>query len=122
MTHLYSCFNVQGPLAQRPSVGDLSSAVSPTCIALPVLPLAAKVIPKCSPLSLVSINMLINGFMAGGQLRGNLLGAPLNAEQSTCSFTYPWHNNCSITTVLPSIGLHLTSLRVAVTPRASIAA
>jgi hypothetical protein len=66
--------------------------------------------------------MLINGFMTDGQLRGNLLGAPLNAQQSTGSLTYPWLNSWSIATVLRSIGRHLASLLGAVTPRASIAA
>jgi hypothetical protein len=73
-------------------------------------------------LSLVGINMLINGFMADGQLRGNLLGAPLNAQQSTGSFTYPWLNSWSIAAVLRSIGRHLTSLLGSITPRASVAA
>ena len=122
MTHLSSCFNVQGPLAQRPSVGDLSSPVSATCIALPLLLLTAQVLPKRPALSLVGINMLINGFMADGQLRGNLLGAPLNAQQSTGSFTYPWLNSWSIAAVLRSIGRHLASLLGSITPRASVAA
>ncbi len=81
MTHLSSCFNVQGPLAQRPSVGDLSSPVSATCIALPLLLLTAQVLPKRPALSLVGINMLINGFMADGQLGRNLLLAPLQLQQ-----------------------------------------
>jgi hypothetical protein len=66
--------------------------------------------------------MLINGFMAYGQLRGNLLGAPLNAQQSTGSFTYPWLNSWSIATALHSIGRHLTSLLGALAPRASVTA
>jgi hypothetical protein len=66
--------------------------------------------------------MLINGFMADGQLRGNLLGAPLNAQQSTGSFTYPWLNSWSIAAVLRSIGRHLASLLGSITPRASVAA
>ena len=113
---------MQGPLAQRPSVGDLSSLVPPTGIALSSLLLTAQVLPKRPALSLVGINILINGFMADGQLRGNLLGAPLNAQQSTGSFTYPWLNSWSIAAVLRSIGRHLASLLGAVTPRASVAA
>ena len=114
---------MQRPLTQRPSVGDLSSPVPPTCIALPLLLLTAQVLSKRPALSLVRIHMLINGFMADGQLRGNLLGAPLNAQQSTGSFTYPWLNSWSIATPLrSSIGRHLTSLLGVVTPRASVAA
>ena len=120
MTHLSSCFNVQGPLAQRPSVGDLSSPVSATCIVLPLLLLAAKVLPKCSPLSLVRINMLINGFMADGQLRGNLFGTPLHAQLGINFISHPRRYRVGVATVLPSIGRHLASLLGSITPRASV--
>ena len=112
---------MQRAVAQRSSVGDLTSTVTSPGIALSPLLMTAQVLPKCSPQSIVRINMLINGFMADGQLRGNLLGALLNAQQSTGSFTYPWLNSWSIATVLRSIGRHLSSLLGAVTQRASIA-
>ncbi len=88
MTHLFPRFNVQGSLAQRPSVGDLSSAISSAVIALTLLLLAAQALPKRPAFSLVRINMLINGFMADGQPRGNLLWTPLQAHKAlACSFT-----------------------------------
>jgi hypothetical protein len=59
MTHLFPRFNVQGQLAQRPTVGDLSSPVSATCIELPLLLLTAQVLPKRPALRLVCINVLI---------------------------------------------------------------
>ena len=122
MTHLSSCFNVQGPLTQRPSVGDLSSPVPPTCIALPLLLLAAQVLPKRSPLSLVRIHMLINGFMADGQLRGNLFGTPLHAQQGIGFIFHPRRYRAGVAAVLRSMGRHLASLLGAVTARASVTA
>ena len=72
MIHLFIRFNMQGSLAQRPSVEDLSSPVPPTCIALPLFLLTAQVLPKRPALRLVGINILINGFMADGQHARNL--------------------------------------------------
>ena len=73
MTQLFPRFNMQGLLAQRPSVGDLSSPVPPTCIALPLFLLTAQVLPKRPALRLVGINMLIIGFRADGQHARNLV-------------------------------------------------
>ena len=81
MTHLFSRFNVQGPFTQRPSAGNLSSAITSTCIAFFLLLLTAHVLPKCSLLSVVRINMLTNNFIAYRQLRGNLLKNRLHAHQ-----------------------------------------
>jgi hypothetical protein len=120
MTYLASSFNVQGTIAQRSSVGDLPSTVSSPGIAFSPLLMTAQVLPKCSPQSLVRINMLINGFMADGQLRGNLLRTPLNAQQRTGLFPYPWLKSWSITIVLCTLGRYLTGLLGSITQRASI--
>ena len=64
---------IKWAIAQRPSVGDLSPAVSSHGIAFLLLLLTAQVLPKNPTQSLVRINMLIKSFMAVGQLRGNLL-------------------------------------------------
>ena len=89
MTHLFPRFNLQGPFTQRPSVGDLPSAVPSARIAFSLLLLTAQVLPKRSPLSLIRIHLLINGFMADGQLRGNLLGTPLHAQQGIGLIFHP---------------------------------
>ena len=112
---------MQGPLAQRPSVGDLSSPVSATCIALPLLLLTAQVLPKRPALSLVGINMLINGFMADGQLARNLLWAPLKLKQQTSLIMHPRRHRAGIATILCSTGRLLASLLGAVAPRAAVA-
>ena len=66
--------------------------------------------------------MLINGFMADGQLARNLLRAPLQLQQQLRLVIHPSWNRVSVATVLRSIGRHLTSLLRSVTPRASVAA
>jgi len=120
MTYLPSGFNIQWAIAQRPSVGDLSLAVSSTSIAFPLLLLNAQVLPKNSTQSLVRINTLKNSFMADGQLRGNLLRTPLNAQQRTGFFPYPLLNSWSFATVLCTLDRYLTGLLGSITPRASM--
>ena len=113
---------MQGPLAQRPSVGDLSSPVAATCIALPLFLLTAQVLPKRPALSLVGINTQVNRLMADGQLARNLLRAPLQLQQQLRLVIHPCWHRVGVTAVLRSISRHLTSLLGAVTTRASITA
>ena len=103
-------------------MGDLSSAIPSTRITLPLLLLAAQVLPKCSPLSLVRIHMLINGFMADGQLRGNLFWTPLHAQQGIHLIFHPRRYRVGVATVLRSIGRHLASLFGSIPTRATVAA
>ena len=49
MAYLLSRLNMQGSIAQGSSVGDLSPTIPSTRITLPLLLLAAQVLPKCSP-------------------------------------------------------------------------
>lgn len=113
---------MQGPLAQRPSVGVLSSAVSATCIALPLLLLTAQVLPKRPSLSLVGINTHVNRIMADGQLARNMLWAPLQLQQQLRLVIHPCWHRVGVAAVLRSISRHLTSLLGEVTAIASVAA
>ena len=113
---------MQEPLAQTPSIVDLSSPVSATCIALPLLLLTAQVLPKCPALSFVGINTQVNRLMAGGQLARNLLRAPLQLKQQLRLVIHPSWHRVGGTAVLLSSSRHLTSLLGAVIARASITA
>jgi hypothetical protein len=66
--------------------------------------------------------MLINGFMANGQLRGNLLGTPLHAQQGIGFIFHSRRYRAGVAAVLRSMGRHLASLLGAVTARASVTA
>lgn len=81
MSNLSSCLKIQGPFTQVTSVGYLPLATPCTCIALFSFASKCTGSSKHSSLSLVSICMLINGFMAYGQLRGKLSGTPLHVQQ-----------------------------------------
>ncbi len=81
MTYLSSCFNMQGPLAQRSSAGDLSSAVASTCIVPPHLFLATQVLRKNPALILVRIYMLLYALMADRHIAHYLLQAPLQLQR-----------------------------------------
>ncbi len=113
---------MQGPIAQRPSVGDLSSPLSATCKALLLLLLTAQVLPKRPSLSLVGINTQVNRFMADGQLARNLLWAPLQLQQQLRLVIHPCWHRIGVTTVLRSIGRYLASLLGPIAPRASVTA
>jgi hypothetical protein len=65
--------------------------------------------------------MLINGFMADGQLRSNLFGTPLDAEQGINFIFHARRNRVGVSAVLRSIVRHLASLLGSITPRAIIA-
>jgi hypothetical protein len=71
---------MQGPLAQRQSAKELSSAISPTFIALPLLLPKAQMIVKCTALSFVGINTQVYGLVADGQIARNLPRAPLQLQ------------------------------------------
>ena len=64
MTNLLSAFNVHRTLAQGSAVGDLPPAISPTCVTLSLLLLAAQVLSQLAALALVGIYMLVTRFMA----------------------------------------------------------
>ena len=121
MTYLLPRLNMQGSIAQGPSVGDLSSAIPSTRVTFPLLLLAAQVLPKRTALRFVCINMLVKRFMTDGQFGSYLFGTPLNLQQSTGLFTYPGCNGWRIATVLCSLYRELTGLFWAITPRASVA-
>ncbi len=128
MTNLLPSFNMQGPIAQRPSFGDLPPTVTSARITFPLLFLAAQVLPKSTALSLVRINMLIQRLMAYRQLRGDLLRAPLQTQLSTGFFPYPRLNGWGclrgvfggISTVLRTLCRELTGLFGSIAPRTSI--
>ena len=120
MTHLASIFNMQGPIAQRPSVGDLPPSISPTRVTLSLLLQAAQTLPKNSALSLVRINMLVKRLMADGQSCCNLLRTPLQLQQRTGFFPYPRLNGWGIPTVMRSLCREFIGLFEAIAPRTSI--
>jgi len=122
MSHLFPRFNVQGPLTQRPSVGDLSSPVPATCIALPLLLLTAQVPPKRPFLSLVGKKTPLNSIIVDGPLSRNLLRAPLQLQRQLHLFIHLCYHRVVFAAVLRSIRGHITSLLGAVTARASVAA
>jgi hypothetical protein len=66
--------------------------------------------------------MLINSFMADGQLRGNLFGTPLHAQQGINFIFHPRRYRVGVTAVLRSIGRHLASLLGSIAQRTSVAA
>ena len=68
MTNLLPSFNMQGPIAQRSSVGDLSTPISPARITFPLLLLAAQVLPKSTALRFIRVNMLVKRLIAYRQL------------------------------------------------------
>ncbi len=122
MTHLFPRFNVQGPLADRATVGDLSSPVLATCIALLLLLLTVQVLPKRPPLSFVGINTQVNRLMADRQFARNLFRAPLQLQQQLRLVIHPCWHRIGVATVLRSIGRHLASLLGPITQRASVTA
>jgi hypothetical protein len=122
MTLLFPRLNLQGSFTQRPSVGDLPSAVPSASKGFSLLLLAAQVLPKRLPLSFIRINMLINGFMDNGQPRGNLLWTPLHEQQGVGLLFHPWRYRAGVAAVLRSIGRHLASLFRAITARSSVSA
>ena len=111
---------MQGPIAQRPSVGDLPSSISHTRVALSLLLLAAQVLPKSTALRFIRVNMLVKRLVADGILRGDLLRASLQTQQSTGFFPYPQLNGWGIATVLYTLCRELTGLFGSIAPRTSI--
>ena len=93
MTYLLPRLNMQGSIAQGSSVGDLSPTIPSTRITLPLLLLAAQVLPKSAALRFVRIDKLVKRFMTDGQFGGYLFGTPLNLQQSTGLFAYPGCNS-----------------------------
>jgi len=69
MTYPLPRLNMQGSIAQGPSVGYFSTTVTSTRIAFPLLLLAAQVLPKSTAVRFVCINMLVKRFMADGGVR-----------------------------------------------------
>ena len=120
MTNLLPSFNMQGPIAQRPSVGDLSTPISPARVALSLLLLAVQALPKSAVLRFIRVNMLLKRLVADGQLRGDLLRAPLQTQQSKGFFPYPRLNGWGIATVLRTLCRELTGLFGSIAPRTSI--
>ena len=66
MAHLATLFDMGWPLAQRPPVGDLSTPLLPTGVALFAQFLATQLPPKVPACGLVSIDILVHRFMADG--------------------------------------------------------
>ena len=91
-------------------MGDFPSAVPAYRIALSLLLLTAQVLLKNSPLSLVRINMLTNGFVADGQLRGNLLRTPLHAQQDNGFIFHPRSYRTGVSAVRVAFNHQFTCL------------
>jgi len=120
MTNLLPGFNMQGPIAQRPSVRDPPPPISPTRITLSLLLPAAQVLPESTAFRFIRVNMLAHQLMADGQSCCNLLRTPLHAHQRTGFFPYPRLYGWGIATVLRTLYRELTGLFGAIAPRTSI--
>ena len=79
MTDLLTALNVRRALAERPAVGALPSAVSPTGVALSLLLPAAQVFRPVAALGLICVHVLVKRLVAHWQTASNLLGAPLQS-------------------------------------------
>ena len=69
--------------AQGPAVGNLSTAVSTSGVALSLLLLATQVLPQGAAMRLVCVSMQVQRFMAHRQLAGDSLWAQLQPQQRT---------------------------------------
>ena len=121
MTNLLAPFNVRSALAQRSAVGDLPPAISPAGVAFSLLLLTTQVLPKIAAQGLVGVNMLVKRFMAHWQLTGDLLGAPLQAQQGVGLPLHPGRYCVGIAAVLRAFSGYFTGLLGTVPARADIA-
>jgi hypothetical protein len=78
-----------------------------------------QVLPKSAALRFIRVNMLVKRLMADRQLEGDLLGIPLQTQQSTGFFTKPRLNSWGVATTLYSLYRELTGFLRARAPRTS---
>ena len=102
VAHLTASLNRGWTLGNGPSTNDLPATVSPTGVTFALLFLTTKVFPKRPTLSLVSIDMLVNRFVANRQTGGNLFWTPLKLQSLCNQRPDSFAHTTSITTRLGS--------------------
>jgi hypothetical protein len=87
VTNLTARFNRSRRLSNRAPTNDLPATTLPAGVVLEQFSLATKVFPKRSALCLISVNILVDRFMAHWQRSCNLLRTPLQTQLLSDKFS-----------------------------------
>ena len=113
--HLTASLNRGWTLRNGAPTNDLPATLSPSGVTFTLLFLATKLFPKRPALGLISVDMLVNRFVANRQRGGDLLGAPLQTQPLSNQRPGSFIDTTSITTRLASLLVTLVSLLGSVT-------
>ena len=97
-------------MGNGPSTNDLPATLSPTGVTFALLFLATKVFPKRPALGLISVDMLVNRFVANRQRGCDLLRTPLQLQSLSNQRLSNFVDTTSISTRFGSFAVTLVGL------------
>ena len=120
VTDLTACFNRSRTFGNGAPTNDLSATTLSAGVALTPLFLTTKVFPKRPALCLISVDVLVNRFVANGQRGRDLLGTPLQIQPLSNQFARHRINLQSIAARLCSLLTKNLSLSGSITSQTRV--